>query len=130
MSDFDELDRQAQAAQVVAFGDTVLIIPQNGSDYGTSVDGARPQKTVKAVFSQEVAAQRTQGTSQGSGLVGATRVASGLSELWISRDDLLTIGYAIREKDHVVFQGKTYAVVWCLPVTPSGDRTYRLSVVK
>lgn len=129
MSDFDELDKQAQAAQLTAFGDTVVIIPQTSSlDWGSSADGSRPQAAIKAVFSQAASSQRTQGTSQGSDMVGATKVAAGLSELWISKDVYATLGYEIRAKDYVVFRGTTYLVVWPLPATTSGDRTFRLSV--
>ncbi len=107
-SPFDALDAAMSAVVMDNFGETVAAIlrPRTESQYvERAVDGARPETTVRGIFSAGPSEGDIRGNSTAE-FKGTTRMAQIAAEFWLPASEVAALAYTVAQGDLLRFPGR------------------------
>lgn len=128
---FADLDAALSGAVGDAFGEVAVISPRISGEFGSGEDPARPERTVKGVFSSGPMEGRIASDARGT-FQGQTRAVGQSATLWIAAATIAAVPYRIRKGDRVTFPCRpnlAFEVVASDP-TDLGDIELSLNAVK
>lgn len=123
-SPFDALDDALQGAVLASFGETtaVNLHPRTKSQYSEPIlDGSRPEKLIRGIFTAAAADQMLKGNAFGD-FAGTTHFASMPSEFWVPYSEVVALGYRIVAGDLISLTTRTGESKFCIVRIQPTDR--------
>jgi hypothetical protein len=128
---FADLDAALSGAVGDAFGEQAVISPRIAGEFGSTVDPARPARTVRGVYSSGPMEGRIASDARGT-FQGQTRAIGQSATLWIAAATISALPYGIRKGDRVNFPARPNLAFDIVAFEPTdlGDIELSLNAVK